>query len=219
MALYRSIEALEVILRTVPKEETMLAALGYSNDDSLTGLTAVAVGLQRGNFTGDIWWDTPDGDSVFNHWRIAYMSHPPSDAYHPLSETAEILGSVFNFFNKIAIAGSRGSGSFGAGSKFFRVYEAGKRTKQRHPTSDQAKAITGIVRWIELNDDLTCSSISPEDEMEVEKTMEAIEKEIRVALGVDAGIASKSEVEKVAAQIASTVATIERGELQIDIPN
>jgi hypothetical protein len=168
--LYNSITALEVILRKVPKAETKLAVIGYGETESGDPLR-VGVGLQRGNFNGDIWWPTPDGDSVFNRWRIAYSDPSLEDArswpvagYHPLSKTAEALGSMFCFLEKVIVAGEIGCGDDGNGPEFFRAYEGQKKTKQRDPTCDEADAIYEIFRKMDLAVDAECAPVHEKNE-------------------------------------------------------
>lgn len=74
MALYGYIEQLEKIMRRdVPKNESQLAVVAYIKgvEEDPEKDVVYFVGLRRGNFPGDVWWDTPDGESVFNRWRIA----------------------------------------------------------------------------------------------------------------------------------------------------
>ncbi len=121
MAMYRYIELAEYVLRQIPKTEinaVLIAVLGQRKDAYL---------LQHGNFTGDVWWTTPDGESVFNCWRVSncktqaavYKENDKEDGRHA---TALTLATPFTGAKRFIIAGSEACLTAG-GPKFLRVYE------------------------------------------------------------------------------------------------
>jgi hypothetical protein len=161
--LYGHIEHLETILRKVPKNESCLALIGYFDKR-----IPMSFGLQRGNFCGDIWWSTPDGETVFNRWRIAHMNPPAEQCepyrVHPYSATAETLGAVLEYSSQFLLAGERGSDA-PTGPEFFQFHDGEKRTRQRRPTSEQAEAICEIFRRMELAVAVACGLADEADEI------------------------------------------------------
>jgi hypothetical protein len=65
MAMYKYIEIAEKVFRDVPKNENQVVFIARSGADRLDGYL-----LQRGSYIGDVWWDTPDGESIFNRFRV-----------------------------------------------------------------------------------------------------------------------------------------------------
>jgi hypothetical protein len=121
MALYRYIELAEHVLRDVPASERNVVII------STGGTTKHVAALQRGNYVGDVYWDTPDDRSIFNTWRLL----SPKPDFHDVStkrETAETLGIMFQG-DRIVVAGSRGCAT-AEGPTYIRAYEYTEKPKQ-----------------------------------------------------------------------------------------
>jgi hypothetical protein len=146
VALYRFIELAEHVLRTVPREEREIILAGYTRKDGPSPHTVV---LQRGNYVGDIWWETPDGDTIFNHFRIAHDNSPPGvlsfsafekgefdNSEKANDHTAQYLGILFTNWNRVVVAGTRGCAT-SEGPSFIKAFESTQdKTLDAFPAND-----------------------------------------------------------------------------------
>ena len=126
MAFYRYIELAEHVLRTIPKKESQAVLIATLKDRKDLYL------LQRGNYPGDVWWNTPDGESVFNRFRVentstharVYDKNDKEDMRGMGSDsaTAHTLATPFTGAERFIVAGSEASAT-PAGSTYIRAYE------------------------------------------------------------------------------------------------
>src|SRR3984893_7311838 len=103
MAFYRYIELAEHVFRDVPRNESQVLFLAFADRGRQDSYL-----LQRGNFAGDVWWNTPDEESVFNRFRIAGIRTSCGSQDRDHSYTAQTLAIPFTSARRILVAGSFG---------------------------------------------------------------------------------------------------------------
>ena len=172
MAFYRFVELAEHVFRDVPKSETRVLLVATSKEGRLDSYL-----LQRGSFEGDVWWETPDGESVFNRLRVVghdteAVVYDTNDDDNSYSATAHTLAAPFSGADRFIVAGSWGCAS-DKGSNYIVAYEwttdeeqdafpdnedTGNMLQRVSPTPEEIKSVSPIIHKLEATETKTAAA-------------------------------------------------------------